>query len=57
MTNEQEHIEDEIFEEIKSDLYHNWKISINEIATEKDISKNMAERLYLKFIKNFLGED
>ena len=57
MTNEQEHIEDEIFEEIKSDLYHNWKISINEIATEKDIKKNMAERLYLKFIKNFLGED
>jgi len=56
MTNEQEHIEDEIFQEIKPDLHENFKITINEISSEKEISKNLAEKLYLKFIKNFLGE-
>ena len=54
MITEQDIIDDEVYTDLEYDFAAEFKRSVKELSSENEISEQMAEKLYYRFIQKYL---
>ena len=54
MITEQDIIDDEVYTDLEYDFFAEFRRSVKELSSENEISEQMAEKLYYRFIQKYL---